>query len=163
MNRLRSPLAAASNMRRGTRFALSAGLALLVSLVALAAVVWSQRERSGATGGEESVDVRAFLSGELSDDDAGDLLDEVRMWDGVEDVVFFTKADALTEARELFADEPQVLQLIEADPSVLPASLQITIASKDDTDAVVARLRAKPGVIDVVIDTADATRQVVGS
>lgn len=69
----------------------------------------------------------AFVDDSLGQAEVAELMDEVRSWDRVRSVVYFSKDEALAEFRELFADQPALIERVEEDPSVLPASIRIIV------------------------------------
>jgi cell division transport system permease protein len=124
--------------------------AVLVVFVMLALVFgailvrWSIIEDlKGWTG---DVRVIAFLSDDLETEDVALLQSEITSWENVEEVVYFSKAEALEEAREVLADDPNSLEFIEENPSVLPASLRIKPVEAADYREIRDRLVIQPGV-----------------
>ena len=95
-----------------------------------------------------NVRVVAWLSDALTTAEIDSLVVEVGLWEGVTDVAYFTEAAALQEFRELFAEQPELIAAVEADPSVLPASLRATVPAAD-VEAVTQRLAASLGVMKV--------------
>lgn len=61
----------------------------------------------------------------------------------------FTEADAYREAQEVFADDPQLLAIIERDPSVLPESYRLR-SDPEWWPELIAELEATPGVLRVM-------------
>jgi hypothetical protein len=104
--------------------------------------------------GFENIEVIAFLNDSMIPEDAATLAGEVEQWDGVRSVYFFSKDEALGEFRELFADQPELIQTVERDPSILPASLRVKPDATVDLRNIADRLRSSPGVMQV--SSADA-------
>ncbi len=138
------------SLSRNALVVLGAILAAFLSLtLTLSAVVLTEVVRSNTSRWEDGVRLVAFLQSELSFTAVAALSDEVRTWDGVSEVIYFSKSDALVEAREMFRDDPELLEVIEDDPTVLPASLRIKPADTENYTALADRLSATPGVLDV--------------
>jgi len=82
-------------------------------------------------------------------DGAEQLAAQVRDWDGVRVVDFFSQTEALEEFREMFADQPELIATVEEDPSILPASLRVEVQDASQFRVVADRLRATAGVFQV--------------
>ncbi len=138
------------SLSRNALVVLGAILAAFLSLaLTLSAVVLSEVVRSNTARWEDGVRLVAFLQSELSFSAVAALSDDVRTWDGVSEVIYFSKSDALEEARELFRDDPELLEVIEDDPTVLPASLRIKPENTENYTSLADRLAATPGVLEV--------------
>ncbi len=98
---------------------------------------------------DDNVRVIAFLSDDLALDEIDSLQRDVQGWDQVEEVGYFSKAEALDEFRELFADQQSLIDVVEEDPSILPASLRIKPAAAADYSAITDRLVVIPGIREV--------------
>jgi hypothetical protein len=94
------------------------------------------------------VRIIGWLSDALTTDEIHTLEAEIGAWEEVSAVVYFAKADALQEFREMFADQPELIAAVEDDPSVLPASLRVDVLEASN-DEVIQRLAAIPGVTQV--------------
>jgi hypothetical protein len=92
--------------------------------------------------------VIAFLSDELTMEDVAALSSEISAWDGVWEVVFFSKAESLEEYRAMFADFPSLIEVVEADPSTIPASLRIGV-TPDARVSIAEQLESVPGIREV--------------
>jgi len=94
----------------------------------------------------ESSDLRviAFL-----DEDARANLEGMAVvvaeWAGVVAVDAIDREEALEEFRELFADQPSLIEVVEEDPTTLPVSVRLTVES-DALEGIVERLETYPGV-----------------
>ncbi len=138
------------SLSRNALVVLGAILAAFLSLaLTLNAVVLSEVVRSNTSRWEDGVRLVAFLQSELSFSAVAALSDEVRSWDGVSEVIYFSKSDALVEAQEMFRDDPELLEVIEDDPTVLPASLRIKPEDTENYSTMADRLAATPGVMEV--------------
>jgi len=93
--------------------------------------------------------VIAFLTDDLTVEDVELLQGEIQGWEEVESVTYFSKAEALDEFRELFADQPALIEVVEEDPSTLPASLRIRPFEAGDYSSITNRLVSMAGVREV--------------
>lgn len=135
------------NLKRNALVVLGAILAAFLSLLLVfASVVVAQIVSTNTSRWEDGIRLIAFLQNELSFEATIALREEVASWDGVEEVIYYSKADAYEEALDLFADEPAIRSVVEADPTFLPASLRIKPVSTDSYKAIGDRLVATPGV-----------------
>jgi len=57
---------------------------------------------------------------------------EAMTWDGVMVAEGWTSQDALIEFRQAFADQPDLIRVVEQDPSVLPTSVRIWVEPGTD-------------------------------
>jgi len=122
---------------------------VMLSLVFGAILVrWSINE--DLTVWTQGVRVIAYLSDELEGDEVTSLQNQIASWEGVEEVIFFSKSEALEEAREFLAsDHPDALAIIEEDPSILPTSLRIKPTEAADYKEIRDRILVMPGVAKV--------------
>jgi cell division transport system permease protein len=138
------------SIRRNPLVVASAVVAVLVTLVLVFGAIvlrWSIDEDIGRW--DDNVRVIAFLSDELSVEEITALQNEVAGWESVENVVYFSKAQALEEFREMFEDQPSLIEVVEEDPSTLPASLRIKPAEAADYSEIRNQLAVVPGVREV--------------
>jgi len=66
---------------------------------------------------------------------------DVATWEGVEYASFWGADQTLQEFAELFPDQPSLIEIVEQDPSVLPASIRIWVGPNADTDELVELAR----------------------
>src|SRR5512136_2878793 len=114
------------SIRRNPLVVASAVVAVLVTLaLVFGAIVvrWSIDQDIGRW--DDNVRVIAWLGDDLTVDQIAVLQANMESWAEVDEVVYFSKAQALEEFRELFADQPALIEVVEEDPTVLPASLRI--------------------------------------
>ena len=89
---------ALGNLRRNVLVVFAAVVAVLVMLTLVFGTIvvrWSIDQDIGRW--DENVRVIAFLTDDLSLDDVTALQSEIQGWDEVEDVVYFSKSEALQE------------------------------------------------------------------
>ena len=143
------------NLKRNALIVMGAILAaFLTLLLAFSAVVVTHVVRANTLRWEGGIRVIGFLQDELSIDAVTALTGEVAGWDGVDEIVYFTKAEALEEALIMFKDEPLLVDIILEDPTALPASLRIKPVDTDVYDPIADRLTATPGIREVQRSTA---------
>jgi cell division transport system permease protein len=119
------------NLRRNFLVVAGAVLAVFISLtLAFGALVVNEVLRINTLAWQEGVHVIAFLNDAGANDvPAGAheaLLEEVRSWEEVKDAFYVNKAEAWVEFQEIFEGQEELLDI---DPSVLPASIRIELVS----------------------------------
>ncbi|MEX2323588.1 MAG: permease-like cell division protein FtsX [Acidimicrobiia bacterium] len=138
---------ALSNLRRNVLVVFAAVIAVFVMLTLVFATIvlrWSIDRDINRW--DDNVRVIAFLSDEVPISEVNRLMAEIEQWDEVESVIYFSKAEALIEFRELFADQPSMVAVVESDPSILPASIRIRPTEAADYRAISDQLVAVPGI-----------------
>jgi len=137
------------NMGRNALVVLGAVLAVFISLfLVFGTLMFGEIASENAAQWSDDVRVEAFLSDELRTVDQ--LQGEIAEWSDVEEVVFVSKPEAVENAKEIFADNQAILDLIDEDPSFIPASLRIRPSDLQDYDGIASRLEATPGVLEVI-------------
>jgi len=141
---------ALSNLRRNVLVVFAAVVAVLVMLTLVFGTIvvrWSIDQDIGRW--DDNVRVIAFLGDDLSLDEITALQTEISGWDEVSSVVYFSKSEALDEFRDLFKDQQALIDVVEEDPSVLPASLRIAPNEAAEYSAITDRLVVIPGIREV--------------
>lgn len=138
---------ALTNVGRNALVVLGAVLAVFISLtLTFGTLVFGEVVRINTIQWAEDVRVIAFVGDEVTPATIAQLTDEIRGWDEVQDVFFVSKAEALDEARQLFADQSAVLRVINENPDIVPASLRIQPTDPTDYATIEVRLQGTPGV-----------------
>ena len=135
------------SIRRNPLVVASAVVAVLVTLVLVFGAIvvrWSIDQDIGRW--DDNVRVIAWLGDDLTVDQVTVLQADMATWAEVDEVVYFSKAQALEEFRELFADQPALIEVVEEDPTVLPASLRIKPVEAGSYDVIQNRVAVIPGV-----------------
>jgi cell division transport system permease protein len=141
---------ALTNLRRNALVVASAVLAVFITLMLVYAAVVLRRVVDDNTGRwDDDIRVIAFLSDDLAFEEIQALQVEIQTWEQVDQVTYFTKSEALEEFRTLFADQPSLIEVVEEDPSTLPASLRIKPTEAADYGSIHDRLAVIPGVREV--------------
>jgi cell division transport system permease protein len=143
-----------NNIRRNGLVVLGAVLAVFVSLfLTFGTLVFGEIARINTAKWQDDVRVIGFLSNDFRDVEG--LQEEIAGWAEVEEVIYFSPSEAVDEAGRIFADDPRMLQIIDDDPSIIPASLRVRPVDLNDYDTITQRLTNSPGVSDVI--SADET------
>lgn len=102
----------------------------------------------------QRVEVRFYLNDDISSSDQDctqvvcrSLRDDLQNTPGVVSVQFLNQNDALTEAKNDFADQPEMVKLISANK--LPASLRVKMSNPDDYGTIYNQFKDRPGVANV--------------
>ncbi len=141
---------AIANLKRNVLIVFAAVVSVLVMLTLVFGTIvlrWSIDQDIGRW--DDNVRVIAFLSDDLALEEIDELQQDIQGWEQVEGVEYFSKAEALDEFRELFADQQSLVDVVEEDPSILPASLRIRPGAAADYSAITDRLVVIPGIREV--------------
>lgn len=141
---------AVANLRRNVLVVSAAVVAVLVMLTLVFGTIvlrWSIDQDIGRW--DDNVRVIAFLSDDLTLEDVDALQADVQSWEEVSGVTYFSKAQALEEFRELFSDQPSLIEVVEEAPEILPASLRIQPIEAAQYSRITDRLLVIPGVLEV--------------
>jgi cell division transport system permease protein len=150
------------SLRRNLLIVVGAILAVFISLtLAFGALVVNEILRINTLAWQEGVHVIAFLN------DAGEngvpsnahevLLEDVRGWDEVDQAKYVSKAEAWIEYQELFAGQEELLDI---DPTILPASVRIELVDIALHNSVKFRLNQQIQVVRQVTTAADSIEQL---
>jgi cell division transport system permease protein len=150
------------NLRRNLLVVAGAVLAVFISLtLAFAALVANEVLRTWIAGWQEGVHVIAFLNDAgvngVPTDAHEQLLTEVQDWEEVKSAFYVDKAQAWEEYKKLFAGQDE---LLEIDPTVLPASIRIELVDIALHESVAFKLREQQQVVREVRTAADEIEQL---
>ncbi|MGA7096230.1 MAG: permease-like cell division protein FtsX [Acidimicrobiia bacterium] len=150
------------NLRRNVLVVAGAVLAVFISLsLAFGALVVNEVLRVNTIAWQEGVHVIAFLKDEGSNGvPAGAheaLLEEVRSWEEVKDAFYVDKAQAWVEYQEIFAGQPELLDI---DPTILPASIRIELVNIELHQSVKFKLEQQQQVVLRVTTAAQQIEQL---
>lgn len=149
-----------NNIRRNGLVVLGAILAVFVSLfLTFGTLIFGEIARINTEQWQEDVRVIGFLRNDFRD--VTGLQAEIEDWPEVAEVIYFSPTEAVEEATRMFADDPRMLQIIDDDPSIIPASLRVRPVDLNDYDTITQRLTNSPGVSDVI--SADETVQQIAA
>lgn len=150
------------SLRRNLLIVAGAVLAVFISLsLALGALVVNEILRVNTLAWQEGVHVIAFL---WDEGDSGvpvnahaTLLEEVRSWEEVKDARYVSKSEAWLEYQELFAGQEELLDI---DPTILPASFRIELVDIEFHTSVRFRLEQQQQTVRQVATAADSIEQL---
>ncbi len=130
-------------LRRNLLIVAGAILAVFFSLfLAFGALVVNEIFRLNTAAWQEGVHVIAFLWDEgqrgVSAEGHEVLLEEVRSWEETKAAEYYDKSDAFIEYQELFAGQDELLDI---DPTILPASIRIELVDISLHESVQFRLQ----------------------
>lgn len=150
------------SLRRNLLIVAGAILAVFISLsLALGALVVNEILRLNTIAWQEGVHVIAFLNDEgqsgVPTGAHDELLADVRTWDEVENAFYWDKTMAWEEYQELFAGQAE---LLEIDPTILPASVRIELTDIEFHQSVGFRLEQRGGVVRQVATAAESIEQL---
>lgn len=150
------------SLRRNILIVAGAVLAVFISLtLALGALVVNEILRLNTIAWQEGVHVIAFLNDEGANGvPVGahqDLLAEVQTWDEVETAFYWDKTQAWSEYQELFAGQEELLDI---DPTILPASIRIELVDIELHSSVRFRLEQRTGTVRQVATAAESIEQL---
>lgn len=147
-----------NNIRRNGLVVLGAVLAVFVSLfLTFGTLIFGEIARVNTEQWQEDVRVIGFLSNDFRDVEG--LQTEIRGWDEVDEVIYFSPNEAVEEAKRMFSEDPRMLGVIEDSPGIIPASLRVRPVDLNDYDTITQRLTNSPGISDV-ISADEAVQQI---
>ena len=149
-----------NNIRRNGLVVLGAVLAVFVSLfLTFGTLVFGEIARLNTEQWQSDVRVIGFLRNDFQD--VSGLEAEIASWPEVAEVIYFSPSEAYDEAQRMFADDPRMLQIIEDDPSIIPASLRVRPVDLNDYETIKERMINSPGISEVI--SADKTVQQIAA
>ena len=149
-------------IRRNLLIVAGAVLAVFISLsLAFGALVVNEILRVNTIAWQEGVHVIAFLWDEAENGVPVNahtaLREEVEGWEEVKNTRYVNKTDAWLEYQELFAGQEELLDI---DPTILPASIRIELEDIDFHSSVRFRLEQQQQVVRQVATAADSIEQL---
>jgi cell division transport system permease protein len=149
-----------NNIRRNGLVVLGAILAVFVSLfLTFGTLIFGEIARVNTEQWQEDVRVIGYLRNDFRD--VSGLQAEIEDWAEVQQVIYFSPSEAYQEAQRMFADDNQILEVIQEDPSIIPASLRVRPVDLNDYDTIKQRLTNSPGISDVI--SADETVEQIAA
>ncbi len=150
------------SLRRNILIVVGAVLAVFISLtLALGALVVNEILRLNTLAWQEGVHVIAFLNDEGENGVPigahNELLVDVQTWEEVELAFYWDKTQAWGEYQELFAGQEELLDI---DPTILPASIRIELTDIELHSSVRFRLEQRTGTVRQVATAAESIEQL---
>ena len=138
----------------------AAVIAMLVALliVGITAIGFVKARAEGDRIQQDASTVKVFLKDTVSDQQINALQDSLRRNGDVASVKYVNKQEALTRAKKLFKETPDIIRNISGNP--FPASLEATLKDPQRMDAVSKTMVGQPGVSDVNRGT-EKTKRVI--
>ncbi len=136
-------------LRRNLLMTLATVVTVTVSLALLGAGVLTQVQVNKAQRilfGQ--VEVSIFLEETISEDQRRSLQDALSEHPLVEETIFESKQQAFANAKEIFANEPEVIQALQ--PDDLPASFRVRMTDPEQFDVIATQFSSYPGIEEVV-------------
>jgi cell division transport system permease protein len=151
-----------NSLRRNLLIVVGAILAVFISLtLAFGALVVNEVLRVNTLAWQEGVHVISFLYDAGRDGVPADahtsLVAQVNQWEEVRSVTYVSKSEAWVEYQEIFANQPEMLNI---DPNILPASLRIELVDIALHGTVRFRLEAQQQVVRHVATAAEQIEQL---
>lgn len=150
------------SLRRNVLVVAAAVLTVFISLaVALAALVVNEIFRINTLAWQEGVHVIVFLNDEGEEGVPlgahETLLEEIRSWDEVQYAFYWDKAQAWEEYQELFSGQDELLQI---DPTILPASIRIELTDISLHTSVRFRLEQETRTVRQIATASESIEQI---
>ena len=150
------------NLRRNLLVVAGSVLAVFISLtLAFGALVINEILRVNTIAWQEGVHVIAFLKDAgrngVPSDAHDTLLADVRTWDEVASAGYVDKAEAWIEYQEIFAGQAE---LLEINPTILPASIRIELVNIELHPSIEFRLEQQQQVVLKVTTAAEEIEQL---
>ena len=143
-----------TSLRRNILVVAAAVLAVFVSLaLAFGALVFNELVRLNTLQWQEGNHLIVWLRDDVGQPAHLALLEDVLGYEEVESADYFDKSQAFNEFRDMFADEPALLEIV--DPAQLPTSIRIELTNIDLYETVQFRLIGEPAVEEITVQ-ADA-------
>ncbi|MCI0426289.1 MAG: permease-like cell division protein FtsX [Actinobacteria bacterium] len=150
------------SLRRNILIVTGAVLAVFISLsLAFGALVVNEVLRVNTVAWQQGVHVIAFLNDEdqnqVPSGAHATLQTQVEQWEEVLSVGYVSKSEAWLEFQEIFANREELLDI---DPTILPASLRIELVDIAFHESVRFRLEQQQQVVRQVATAADSIEQL---
>jgi len=103
-----------------------------------------RRQKEAPYPSLEQFDVEVFMDVDASEAEIGDVRARLRRSSGVSAFSFLSKEDAYEELKQLFADQPDLIEATR--PADLPVSFRVVLATGLDATTFQAAFEQLPGV-----------------
>ena len=136
-----------SSMRRNMALTVAAIMVTRLSLIILGIVSMLVHAGNGiAADMKERVDeIRVFLREDVTTEERASMQTFIQKMDEVKSVRYISKEEALKEYKEMFEDQPEMIDEIEGNP--LPASFRVRMKDPKYNSTVAKRLETRPEVM----------------
>ena len=138
----------ATNLRRNLLMTIAAISTVTISLLLLGGVaILHMAVRNMTYSWEAKVEVSAYLTDDITEEERDALQEEIVNLAQVEEVTYVSSEEALIEFKQIFKGQPEIVEHLG--PNDLPASFRIKLNDAKDTETVAALVTGRPGVDDV--------------
>jgi len=158
-----------TGLRRNVTMTIAMILTTAISLMMFGAgLLFSETVNRTEQNFIDDLEVRVFLNKDISRNaeqctahqQCDALLRALQEHPAVDDVVFTSQKEAVAKARELFREDPEMLELLS--PTALPASLDVRLVDPKRSQAIVQEFQNQPGVDKIHDGGEDVDRLVEG-
>ena len=137
-----------TNLRRNLLMTIAAISTVAISLLLLGGVaILHLAVRNMTFNWEAKVEISTYLRDDITPGELETLQSDVANMPQVQNVTYVSKTEALEEFKNLYPNQPELYEPLSEES--LPASLRIKLVDADDTEAVAALVRGRPGVEEV--------------
>ena len=137
------------SLRRNLIMTLAGVLTVAVSLFLFGGVLLlSRMVDHGTARWKEGVELEVFFTPTATQQQIETVQGELDTSPNVKQYRFISKDDAFKLFREIFADQPELVESV--DPETLPPSFRVVPESPELTESVAAQFRGRPGVDEVL-------------
>jgi cell division transport system permease protein len=135
------------NIRRNWVMSLASIVAILVALFVLSLVlIVAMNLESMVQGIESKMEVTIYLKDDISYQERCNTETKIKSWEGVYDVVFVSKQEALAKWKQELGDKGSLLDGYAGENNPLPDSFILKIEKPEYVEGVVEEARALPAV-----------------
>ena len=150
----------AQNLRRNSFMSLASVMVVAVSLYLVGGVLLGRFAVNRFLDLQtEQLEVQVFLTGDVSEDERASIRADLEQMTEVQTVVFESKQEAFNRFKQLFRDQPGIVENTEAD--ALPESFRVKLKDPQQFEIVRDRLQGRPG-IEEIRDYRSLLRQFFG-
>jgi len=150
----------AQNLRRNSFMSLASVMVVAVSLYLVGGVLLGRFAVNRFLDLQtEQLEVQVFLTGDVSEDERASIRADLEQMTEVQTVVFESKQEAFNRFKQLFRDQPGIVENTE--PDALPESFRVKLKDPQQFEIVRDRLQGRPG-IEEIRDYRSLLRQFFG-
>ncbi|HZJ49792.1 MAG TPA: permease-like cell division protein FtsX [Actinomycetota bacterium] len=138
----------AVNLKRNLLMTIAAISTVAISLLLLGGAQILQLVVANVTSTwEGKVEVSVFLRNDVTEGELDGLRSDLAEMPEIETFTYVSKNQAYEEFKKLYADKPELWQVLPKDS--LPASFRVSLVDASDAEEVAARVEGSPGIDDV--------------
>jgi cell division transport system permease protein len=150
---------AGTNLRRNKLMTVAAILTAAVSLLLLGGVLTlGDFVRSFTSTLLKQVEVSVFLVDDITTEQQNDIKSTLEELEVVKAVAYVSKEKAFEEYKDIYRDQPALIENVSAD--VLPASFRVQLTDPKRVDVIKSKFEPNP-VVDEVVDQRDTVERLV--